>query len=409
MAEVNQLAGAIRGEQGTEPYTYQSERYLALAAQKPLSLTSMVECSLRGIDPDSIETRNVTLRGSRTLGSGTANTVFLCEYDDGDAGRVNLVFKPEHEGRFGLRGIMLGALGYAPATRVVDLNTASCFVAGQIGCGNVLARTTAGCFDGRFGLFMEQAQGHSPRSWGESKNQEWQMLVRDLKANNTLDRARANLQKELCKLEWADYLSGQGDRHADNYFVHINPETGEVKVTGIDNDASFSHALGGRGIGFTVTDGHSSQTVTTNFAEILEDENPGDLLQALQQNTGLQHINLLSFIDRDTYTRLTGMTEQDIENYRQSLTAYLRGDETAVNTAMHRLADASLIADALADAGRVVDDWRTHTVRVGLHGEQEMGMDQYYTTMGAQAEEKSGNYAYLVQSFYTRDWLNTLQ
>lgn len=42
---------------------------------------------------------------------------------------------------------------------------------------------------------------------------------------------RANLMRELSKMEWADVLSGQVDRHGDNYLIDINPQTGAVKIT----------------------------------------------------------------------------------------------------------------------------------------------------------------------------------
>ena len=39
---------------------------------------------------------------------------------------------------------------------------------------------------------------------------------------------------------WLDLITGQGDRHWGNYFIHIDKTTHEVTVKGIDNDASFS-------------------------------------------------------------------------------------------------------------------------------------------------------------------------
>lgn len=73
---------------------------------------------------------------------------------------------------------------------------------------------------------------------------------RFLRSNGKLDAMRANLMRELSKMEWADVLSGQVDRHGDNYLIDINPQTGAVKITGIDNDASF----GTRKAGMTVVD-----------------------------------------------------------------------------------------------------------------------------------------------------------
>ncbi len=50
-------------------------------------------------------------------------------------------------------------------------------------------------------------------------------------------KAQAALQEQLNGLEWCDVLTGQTDRHAQNYFVEIKGD--DVKVTGIDNDMAF--------------------------------------------------------------------------------------------------------------------------------------------------------------------------
>ena len=51
--------------------------------------------------------------------------------------------------------------------------------------------------------------------------------------------------RELNRLQWLDLLTGQNDRHWENYFIHVDRETHKVTVKGIDNDASYSQSRTG--------------------------------------------------------------------------------------------------------------------------------------------------------------------
>lgn len=53
---------------------------------------------------------------------------------------------------------------------------------------------------------------------------------------------QANVCAEVTKLQLLDHLTGQGDRHAGNYFINIEPD-GRAKVMGIDNDQCFGHKM----------------------------------------------------------------------------------------------------------------------------------------------------------------------
>ena len=53
-------------------------------------------------------------------------------------------------------------------------------------------------------------------------------------------KIKGAIARKLNQLMWLDLVTGQGDRHWGNYFVHIDRATHEVTVKGIDNDASFS-------------------------------------------------------------------------------------------------------------------------------------------------------------------------
>jgi hypothetical protein len=50
------------------------------------------------------------------------------------------------------------------------------------------------------------------------------------------------VRRELTKLQLLDALTGQGDRHGNNYFIHKD-SNGQVTVTGIDNDQCLGAKL----------------------------------------------------------------------------------------------------------------------------------------------------------------------
>lgn len=89
----------------------------------------------------------------------------------------------------------------------------------------------------KFGFVTEKAKG-----------EEMGNLLRDDKVVRDADNAGPDavamedpvLQRCMNKLQILDAIAGQLDRHAGNYFVQRDPETGKVLgVTGIDNDMSF--------------------------------------------------------------------------------------------------------------------------------------------------------------------------
>jgi len=75
------------------------------------------------------------------------------------------------------------------------------------------------------GLVMEKAPGTDGRSTPSD-------LYKD-----------PDVRRELTKLQLLDALTGQGDRHCGNDFIHKDPSTGKVTVRGIDNDQCFGKNL----------------------------------------------------------------------------------------------------------------------------------------------------------------------
>lgn len=153
---------------------------------------------------------------------------------------MKLVFKPEVGARRGLDHLCASGLGYRNGARVMQLNVAASRVADAIGCGGTIARSSIGSHDGQLGLFMEAAPGKTffdiargkpVCRMPDGKELNFPETCRVLRSNGKLDAMRANLMRELSKMEWADVLSGQVDRHGDNYLIDINPQTGAVKIT----------------------------------------------------------------------------------------------------------------------------------------------------------------------------------
>ena len=53
-------------------------------------------------------------------------------------------------------------------------------------------------------------------------------------------QVKADLMREFNRLQWLDLVTGQNDRHWENYFVHVDRDTLKVTLKGIDNDAGYS-------------------------------------------------------------------------------------------------------------------------------------------------------------------------
>lgn len=225
------------------------EAFLASGALRDVfrgerTFTSLVESRLHGyddadIDP-ALDDRNV--ESSRELGSGAMNSVSLVTFRDGR----QAVFKPEVAGRFSATTTPLQA-GLAPQQQMTRVNVAVQKTADALGLGDVMVKTTAGTHKGVFGMFMERAPGvegeiiarrsRVPAGPDGAKvslsAQEINML-----SDADYEKVAGRLMRQFNRLEWFDLLTGQGDRHINNYLVQVRPDL-TVAVKGIDNDASY--------------------------------------------------------------------------------------------------------------------------------------------------------------------------
>lgn len=402
-SEFQEAAGMLRST-GASPQA--RGEYIQAALDHHVDMGTILEASLRGIPSDQLELRagDGILTQTRKLGQGAANTVHLCTYRGKDGEDMTLVFKPEVGARRGLDHLCASGLGYRDGARIMQLNVAASRVADAIGCGGAIARSSIGSHDGQLGLFMEAAPGKTFSDIAEGKpfcrtadgrELNFTEACQTLHANGKLDVMRANLMRELSRMEWADVLSGQVDRHGGNYLVDINPETGAVKITGIDNDASF----GSRKTGMTVVDLSHPTPRQQNFLAMLSrryaiptdgrinlSRLPENLLTETRQQFGFNQLFRPVFIDRDTFDRLTSIKEED---YRAMLAPCMDAD--AVNAAVDRLKEAQEYAAYLERNNHVVDDWAAPSIKES-YMRNKIGVNGTF-------EERIRN------GFFTRDFL----
>ena len=209
-----------------------------------ISVSSLVEARIRGLADKDVDPANedANIVAERKLGSGAAGSVYELQRSDG----TSVVFKGETESRAGLSGLAAGsAQSYAMAQKAANLNIASKAAANAIGAGDLIVNYSVGVHNGVFGFYMEKAPGvPATEFFGKGTNDATQtgLLAKDMRKLSSSKRRQiaAEIKRQLNRLQWIDLLSGQTDRHSDNYFIHVDPKTLKVTVTGIDNDAGFS-------------------------------------------------------------------------------------------------------------------------------------------------------------------------
>ena len=207
-------------------------------------LSVYVEAKSRGFEPGDVktETDQLNIASTKKLGSGIAGTAYLLTTHSGE----EYVFKPELDGRLGLNKLSIGAGdAYFDTQTTANLNLATQQTAKVFGCEDLVVSYSVGCHDGQFGIFMEKAKGYTGYQFANKlKDNQDGISPASLKAQigNTVERTRikGRVAQKLNKLMWLDIITGQGDRHWENYFVNIDKTTHEVTVKAIDNDASFT-------------------------------------------------------------------------------------------------------------------------------------------------------------------------
>ncbi|MBP5545603.1 MAG: hypothetical protein ILM98_16145 [Kiritimatiellae bacterium] len=206
-------------------------------------LSNVVEAKIQGFKPGDVDpaTEESNIVSSKTLGSGAAGQTYLLTTKD----NRELVFKPELDSRIGLDDLLLGMGGaYVDKQKAANLNLATQDTAKEFGCADLVVKYSVGNHKGQFGVFMEKAKGVSGSKFAK-KSTSGDDGIPPSEMHKITDPAeqtkiKGDVAQKLNKLMWLDLITGQGDRHWGNYFIHVDKDTHEVTVKGIDNDASFS-------------------------------------------------------------------------------------------------------------------------------------------------------------------------
>ena len=364
------------------------------------SLSSVVDAKIRGFSSEDIDpaTDDANVVSSKTLSSGAAGTTYLLTMKDGK----EYVFKPELEGRLGLDHLTLAQGGaFADSQTTARLNLATQDTAKVLGCGDVIVKYSVGNHNGQFGIFMEKARGATGKQYvdreeaGDDDSVKPCDLEDELQGPEDAARIRGAVARKLCQLQWLDLVTGQMDRHWNNYFVSINRNTHAVSVKGIDCDASFPayrvglqkyaltkdrakefffhlravckelHASGNGRDEYDKRCKNDPSIVRNQDGSVTVDvtkaQSP-EVAMALLKVLGAQSFSLPEVIDQETYDHLMALDADPARKqaFLDSLAA--RIPQAAIEATKTRLDEAIAHAKKLKEEDRVysTEDWESH-------------------------------------------------
>ena len=400
--ELMNIGDALRANAADSTLIAEDVRNFMIGGER---LSVYIEAKSRGylrgdVDP---KTDADNIAWARRLGSGVAGSTYLLTTRSGE----EVVFKPEIDGRLGLNKLALGATAnYRDSQTTANLNLATQQTAKAFGCEDLVVKYSVGVHDGQFGTFMEKAKGYPGKDFAYKNDGNNGGIPPSELKNRITDpqerlRIQAKIAQKLNRLMWLDMLTGQGDRHWDNYFVHIDESTHEVTVKGIDNDASFS----------ATRVGMQKYVVTGNLAQALIDEigevcvtlhgplggdefrrrilsDPGltvnqaqeivivdlskakspEIAMGTMELIGLKSIALPQELDKDLYDKLIDMDQHPEKKraYLDSIAPRLSPD--SLRAAEMRLDDVIAHAKKLNAENKVYsdEDWQDPLVLQGL-------------------------------------------
>ena len=371
------------------------------------TVSSIVEARAHGYSDSDIDARidDANVDKSYELGSGAFNTVTLVKLKDGS----EWVFKPEMPACL-TTSFSSHYHGMAKNMEFTRVNLAVQQTANRLGLNDVMVTTKAGTHKGRFGMFMEKAPGLTGKKYLKANEEKVGEGKLSMTALRTLDEAKfskvvGRLMRQANRLMWFDILTGQGDRHSDNYLVEIDKETLDVSLKGIDNDASYGIMRTGLWT-FSFPAGSMAQktflqtldTVAVSsgnkagFMKQVKDD-PGikidnkgsveidmgkvvnkQLVQGVFHFCGLRSAAVPGEIDSDLYDKLVALAADAPDGgvaraeYLDSLATRLGAESAQYKCAVKRLDDAIAHARKLKADGKVytAEQWEMHDVQKGI-------------------------------------------
>lgn len=227
-----------------------------------------LRCEYAGemIRPDVID---MFKSGATTLGAGQSSTVRKVNYQTGGGANAWFATKftnvasaayDENDREY----MFLSQLGYWPGADAAKISHLGKKLTGILlgqEADSILTETNvSGTLEGKDlkqrVLLMELADGGTTynvtkdisaamRSQGEEHDKVLALFGAfssngniSLSSTDRFEKSVFSVMKEYNKLDWSDWLTGQGDRHASNSMVSFD-SAGQCHVKGIDNDMSF--------------------------------------------------------------------------------------------------------------------------------------------------------------------------
>ena len=421
-----------------------------------LSVSSVVEARARGFKASDVNPKadDANIVDSKPFGSGQASGTYLLTTKNGE----KFVFKPEFESRIGLSRLALGDVdSYNDAQSTVNLNIATQETAKIFGLEDMVVKYSVGCHNGQFGFFMEMAPGFAGSEFARKMPNDSEdcvdpaALMTEIGDPEERKRVEGQVAQQLNRLQWLDIITGQGDRHWGNYFIHIDKVTHAVSLKGIDNDASFSNdRTGVQTYSFStlksmyfrnalkvvcqliygrdrmnaefnrcwrhsaaITHDRRTAAVTIDLSKV--DENSREIAIALSAFTGSQTLAFPDAIDKSFYDKLMDFDKNPKLKDEYLATIAPRISKEALEAARMRLDDAIEHAKRLNDDKMVFDDaaWRNPDKLRSLTGVKTSF--SVFDVNGNKTTLKNGSNQYMGKflinicpSYYKRDVMNRL-
>ena len=404
------------------------------------SLSPLIESRVHGYSDSDInialDDKNVT--GAKTLGSGNFNTVTLVTVKDGS----EWVFKPELAGRLTAPNSPLN-IGMNVNQEITRINLAVQTTANALGLDDIMVKTSVGTHNGQFGMFMEKAPGITGKDFKHSDQSE-------IKAMDDADFGKVvgGMMRKFNRLQWFDIITGQGDRHADNYMISVKkgvPPSVDIKA--IDNDASYGvfrqglhkfvlkeeASTGGMAGSFMDKLERLAEAITVpkianeskqNYAarileardnfkqsvlgdsgvtenydgsitiDLAKADNP-QLLRSLLKSCALKNVTPPEEIDKDLYDKLMTLAKNAPDGgakrkeYLSSLALRLGKNSAQYKAAVQRLDESIEHAKKLQSAGKVYsqETWENHEIQREIAKPNIANRKQKLNTYGANFDE----------------------
>ena len=401
-----------------------------------MSLSPLLESRVHGYSDSDInlDLDDKNIASSKTLGKGNFNTVTLVKGKDGS----EWVFKPELAGRLTAPNSPLNH-GLGVNQEITRVNLAVQTTADTLGLGDIMVKTSVGTHNGQFGMFMEKAPGTTGKQLKDTKNPVDNLgMVGPSRINQMGDaefgKVVGSMMRQLNRMQWFDTITGQGDRHSDNYMVDINGTDFTVVIKAIDNDASygtyrkglyrfrleansgmadlFNNAINklANGVKGGMTKGDFVKKIFSDPGvkktdggaielDLSKSENPL-LVSGLLNLCAIKNIAPPAEIDKELHDKLMALDREAPDGgkarngYLSSLAERLGEGSEQYTAAVQRLDESIEHARKLNDAGKVysAEQWDDHEIQRKIAAPNMDNMKGEINTYGAGFDKKMSDY-----------------